>query len=164
MILTLIFLTAGAVAAQKTFYNKEFKFGFTYAAGLKLSTNPDDLQDAPPLKGLAQLSITNPGRGLFDATANIAAGPMTLAECRALSTAEDKPRKKTFGTVTFDKTEEIEGGMETVHPQEFYRTFHNGVCYEARLGVGMEKNPKRAVNDAAAFERLYGILRTFYFK
>ena len=139
LVLTLVFLAAGTVTAQKRFYNKEFKFGFKYPAGSKLSRNPDSALADPPLKGLAEVSLANPGRGVFDATATVSAANMTRDACRALSTAEDQPRKKKFGTVTFDKTTEIEGGMESVHPLESYRTFRNGVCYEARLMMGMEK-------------------------
>jgi len=164
LVLTFVFLTAGGVTAQRSFYNKEFKFGFKYPAGSKLSRNPHSMFANGTLKGLAQVSLTNPGRGLGGAAATVSAANMTQDACRALSVAEDQPRKKKFGTVTFDKTAWVEGGMESVHPLEVYRTFHSGVCYEVLLEMGMEKYPKRRVNESAAFNRLYVILRTFYFR
>ncbi|MBV9217068.1 MAG: hypothetical protein JO053_12915 [Acidobacteria bacterium] len=162
--LAFVLLLAGAAAAQKSFYNKEFKFGFKSPVGTKLKTDADSLFASDPLKAIVNVELTNPGRGLFDAEATISAAQITKDACHALSTADDKPTKKKFGTNTFEMTEEIEGGMESVHPQEFYRTFHNGVCYEVRIIVGMEKYPKRRVSERPAFERMYAILRTFYFK
>lgn len=163
--LTIVFFMAGTAAAQKSFHNKKFKFGFRAPAGSKLKTDADSLYAEPPLKGLIQVSLVKPGRGLYDATATVSAANTTKDECRALSTAEeDKPRRKKFGTTTFYKTEFVEGGMESVHPVENYRTFHRGVCYEVRIMVGMEKYPKRPVKSQAVFTRLYTILRTLYFR
>jgi hypothetical protein len=166
LVLALIVLTAGTAAAQKPFYNKEFKFGFKYPARSVLEKqDPDAIAASPNFKSLARITLTHPGKGLFDGTAAVSAANITSDACRALSTQEgDKPLKKRFGTVTFTKTTEIEGGMESVHPAEFYRTFRNGTCYEVFLMVGMEKYPKHRVSDRPAFEQLYTILRTFYFR
>ena len=166
MCLTLAFvlLTAGAVSAEKRFYNKEFKLGFKYPAASKLIKDPDTIAASPNFTGLAHITLAHPGKGLFDGTAAISAANITRSACRELSTAEDKPRKKKFGTVTFDKTTYVEGGMESVLPVELYRTFHNDICYEIRLMVGMEKYPKHPINDRPGFEQLYTILRTLYFR
>ena len=162
--LTFVFIMAGAAAAQKSFYNKEFKFGLKYPAGSKLIKDLDTIAATPDLKPLAYMSLKKPGRGLYEVAAYVSAANMTRAACRALSANEDNPRKKKFGTITFDKTTEIDGGMESVHPIEFYRTFHSGTCYEVRLMLAMDKYPKHPINESAAFARLYTILRTFHFR
>jgi hypothetical protein len=163
--LVVIIVAAGTAAAQKRFYNGEFRFGFKYPARSKLVRDSDTIAAAPNFKGLAYITLNRPGRGLYDATAAVSAGNITREACRALSTAEDdKPQKKKFGTVTFDKTTYVEGGMESVLPVENYRTYRKGICYEVRLMVGMEKYPKRRINDSTAFEQLYTVLRTFYFR
>ena len=162
--LALITVAGTAAVAQKRFYDREFRFGFQYPRGSKLSRDSDTIAAAPNFKGLAFITLSRPGRGIYDATAAVSAANITREACRALSTAEDSPQKKRFGTVTFDKTAWIEGGMESVHPVEFYRTFHKGTCYEVRLMVGMEKYPRRRINDGAAFGQLHTILSTFYFR
>lgn len=162
--LTIVLLAAASASAQKRFYNKEFKFGFKYPAGSKLVKDPDTIAASPNFTGLAYITLAQAGRGLFGATAAVAAANITEDACSALSTAEDNPRKKKFGTVTFDQTKYVEGGMESVQPVELYRTFHKGTCYEIRLMVGMEKYPKRRISDRPGFEQLYTILRTAYFR
>lgn len=164
LVSALILLMAASAWTQKSFYNKEFNVGFKTPAGSKLVRDPDTIAASTGFKGLAYITLARPGRGLFGAEAAVAAANITQSACRALSTEEDKPVKKRFGTVTFDKTTYVEGGMESVHPVESYRTFHSGVCYEIRLMVGMEKYPKRRVSGAPGFEKLYAILRTFYFR
>jgi hypothetical protein len=164
-VVVFILLMAPAASAQKSFYNKEFKFGFKTPAGSKTSTKPDDLYAEPPLKPLLKVSLVTTGRSTYGADASVAAGIMTAEACWALSTADDdKPLKKKFGTTVFDKTAYVEGGMESVHPVENYRIFHQGTCYEIRLMVHMEKYPKHPVNEKAVFAQLYPILRTFYFR
>src|SRR5207253_901983 len=122
--LTFVFLVAGVASAQSSFYNKEFKVGFRYPASMRLSTKADDLVVLDQsLKGLAMATLRNPGPGIYDADATISAGAMTRDACTALS-ANDEPQKKRFGAITYDKTEMTEGGMESVHPMEFYRTYH----------------------------------------
>jgi hypothetical protein len=166
MCLAIIFIIFATLtgSAQKRFYNREFGFGFRYPVRSKLLRDSDTIAAAPNFKGLAFITLDRPGRGIYDATAAISAANITRDACHALSANEDTPQKKRFGTVTFEKTAFIEGGMESVHPVEFYRTFHKDTCYEIRLMVGMEKFPKRRINDAAAFEQLRTILRTFYFR
>ena len=163
-ILAVVLLAAGGVSAQKKFYNKEFKVGFTLPVNSKLVSTGGSGAAQPPLKDLAEITLNNTGRNVYDATANVSAGLMTREACRALSAQEDKAPRKTFGSVTFNKSTMIEGGMESVHPEEFYRTYRGGVCYEIRLGVGIPKHPKRGVSDRPSFERLYAILRTMYFR
>jgi hypothetical protein len=161
--LILIAVMAGASAAQKRFYNREFRFGFKYPAASKLTKNSDMIAAASNFKGLAYITLNKPGRRLYDATAAVSAANITGDACRALS-AEDNASKRKLGTVTYDKSTYIEGGMESVAPVETYRTFHNGICYEIRLMVGMEKYPRRPISDRPAFEQLYTILRTMYFR
>ena len=92
--LVVIMVTAGTAAAQKRFYNREFRFGFKYPARSKFIRDSDTIAAAPNFKGLAYITLNKPGRGLFDATAAVAAANITREACRALSTAEDdKPRK-----------------------------------------------------------------------
>src|SRR4051812_8831544 len=101
--LTLVLLLTGAAAAQKSFYNKEFKFGFKYPTGSKLKTEPDYMVTFEPMKGLAEVSFRK-----TSATATVAAAEMTQDACHALSTAEDDtPRKKKFGKITFERTEGV---------------------------------------------------------
>jgi len=160
--LTLLVITTGTAAAQKKFYNKEFKFGFTYPAGSKIIKDLGSIDVTQDLKPLSYLTLPKAGRGMYEVAAYVSAGNITSDACRALSTAEDTPRKKKFGTVTFAKTAYVEGGMESSHPREYYRTFQGGTCYEVRLMLSMDKYPKRPINTNAAFARLYPILRTFY--
>ena len=160
--LTLILLTAGAAAAQKGFYNKEFKFGFKYPVGSKLRKDLDSIDQTEGLKGLAYVTLPVPGRGMYEVAAYVSAGNITRTACQALSTDDETLHKKKFGTITFDKTTEVEGGMESVQPREYYRTFLGSTCYESRLMLSMEKYPKRRINERAAFDRLLPILRTFY--
>jgi len=163
--LALIFLFLGslAVSAQKTFYSKEYKVGFKYPTTAKITTKPDNLvviSDA--LKGIAMVSFPHAVAGVYNADATITAGTITKDACTALS-ANDEPKKKKFGTTTFDKTEEVEGGMESIQPQEFYRTYHDGTCYEIRLSVGQNKHPRRAINDAPLFAQMYTLMTSMYF-
>src|SRR5207247_6851240 len=79
--LTLLVLAAGSAAAQKTFYNKQFKVGFKYPATMKFTTEPSGATDEG-FKDLAEVSIRKPGRGVFDATATVAAGTMTQQTCK----------------------------------------------------------------------------------
>ena len=162
--ITLLLITAGIAAAQKKFYNKEFKFGFTYPPGAKVNKALDTIDQTTDLTPLAYLDMPNTGRGLYELAAYISAGNITRAACNALSTAEDTPQKKKFGTITFAKTAYVEGGMESSQPREYYRTFQGGTCYEVRLMLSMDKYPKHPINTNAAFARLYPILRTFYIK
>src|SRR4051794_12533098 len=75
--LILIAVMAGAAAAQKRFYNKEFKFGFKYPAGSKLVKDQDTIAAAPNFKGMAYITLTKPGKRLFDASAAVPAGDIT---------------------------------------------------------------------------------------
>ncbi len=161
--LSFVFLLVSIAAAQKPFYSKDYKVGFKSPPGSTISTKSDDLiVMSDSLKGVAKVSLTRPGTGLSDGAATIAAGTMTREACKALETEGDV-KKQTYGTTAFDKTAMVEGGMENIMPQEFYRTYHNGTCYEVRMSVGMAKRPKRGVTEQTAFNQLYAVLRTMYF-
>ena len=161
--LTVVCFAVGVAAAQKSFYSKDYKVGFKYPSTAKISTKADDiLVLSDSLKGIANLSFPHAVAGVNSAEATIAAGAITKEACTALS-ANDQPKKKKFGTITFDKTEETEGGMENVQPQEFYRTYHDGTCYEIRLSVGQTKYPKRPINDTPIFTQMYAIMTSMYF-
>jgi hypothetical protein len=157
--LMLVLLLAGAAAAQKSFYNKEFKFGFKAPAGTTLTTDAEYIYAIEPMKGLAKVSQR---RGGTEAMIN--AAEMTKDGCHALSVEDGTPKRTKFGTIWFERTEGVEGGMESVQPYEYYRTFHNGVCYEVRISTVMEKYAKHPRRPGPLLAKFYPILSTFYFK
>jgi hypothetical protein len=156
--LMFIVLAAGSAAAQKKFYSKEFKVGFTTPANSKLASD----EIAPEkMKTVTHVELLGTGKKV-GGSATIAAGAMTQADCKVFSRSDgDKPRRRKFGTITFDKVTDNDPGMEGTANLEIYHTFHNGVCYEVSLKVGGAKY--RKTNDQAIFNRLYVILRTFHF-
>ena len=162
LVLTFVILTSEAVVAQKTFYNKEYKVGFKYPATVKLTKGENEPEEN--FKNLTGVSVIHPGRNIEGATATLAASKITLEACKELPQASDenKRRLKKFGANTFYRVTEMDGGMESVQEFEFYRTYHNGTCYEIRIQVGMAKN--RPTTDLSAFSKLYTILRTMYFR
>lgn len=159
--LTFVILVAGVAAAQKTFYDKEFKVGFKYPASVKLTKSENEPEEN--FTNLTGVSVIQPGRNIYGATATLAANKITRSACKELPQAsvESPVRQKKFGANTFFRVKELDGGMESVQQFEFYRTYHNGTCYEVRLQVGMAKN--RPTNDLSVFSKLYTILRTMYF-
>ena len=162
LILTLILLATGVVPAQKTFYSKEYKVGFKYPATLKLSKNPNEAE--APFTNPTDVSIRRPGRDA-SGTATVAAAKTTRDECKKFPSAgDDKPKRVKFGTTAFDKLEETDGGMESIQQFEFYRTYHNGMCYDVKLQFGMSKYPKRKLPERSLFNQLYAVLRTMYFR
>ncbi len=160
--LTFLILAAGVAAAQKTFFNKEYKVGFKYPATVKLTKSENEPEEN--FKNLTGVSVIHPGRNIGGATATLAANKITRAACKELPQAsvESPVRLKKFGSNTFYRATEMDGGMESVQQFEFYRTYHSGTCYEVRIQVGMAKN--RPTNDLSAFSKLYTILRTMYFR
>src|SRR5437660_12097639 len=101
---TLLSLAAGAAAAQKKFYSKEFKVGFTTPAGSKLAS---DATAPEKMKSITYVELLRTGKNVGGA-ATIAAGTMTRAECKVFARSDDrKPRRKRFGTITFDKVTDM---------------------------------------------------------
>ncbi len=162
--LTFVVMAAGMVAAQKTFYNKEYKVGFKYPATLKIAKSQADPEEG--FKNLTEAIVIHPGRHIFGATATLAAGKVTREACKAMPQAseEEKARPKRFGATTFYKVSELDGGMESVQQFEFYRTFQNNTCYQITLQVGMAKNTRGPVDEKSAFAKLYNVLSTMYFR
>jgi hypothetical protein len=162
-----LLLAAGTVAAQKNFYNEEFKIGFKYPATWQLKTN--DLDDCrtcvepdSKFKGLAQVS-THANRS---ETATLSAARITADACKFSTDAKPKPVK--MGAITFDKTEDVDGGTESITDVEYYRTFHDGVCYDVSIAVQHPKyTSTNKLNEKGKYQGLFnqlqGVLRTFYF-
>ena len=74
--LTLILLAVGAVAAQKKFYNEEFKIGFTTPANSKLASGAT----APEkMKSITYVELLRTGKNV-GGSATIAAATMTQAD------------------------------------------------------------------------------------
>ena len=153
-----VVLAAGSAAAQKKFYSKEFKVGFTRPANSKLAS---DEMAPEKMKTVTHVELLGTGKKV-GGSATIAAGTMSKGDCKVFSRSDgDKPRRRKFGTITFDKVTDNDPGMESTASLEIYRTFHNGLCYEVSIKVGGMKH--RKTNDQLIFNRLYVILRTFHF-
>ena len=159
-------------AAQKNFYNEEFKAGFKYPATWKLST-----KDFRPLErndeGFRNLAeVHMPTRGNVSTFATLAAGRVTADKCMPAPAVikddgsvpeEEKPKLVKMGALSFYKTLEVWGGMESATPLEHWETFHDGVCYDITMGVSQPRYHRKGMSDDAMFNQLHVVLRTLYF-
>ena len=158
--LVFVVLTAGSAAAQKSFYNKEFKVGFKYPATMK-SREAESVAD-DGFKNLGEVSLLKTRRGVYNAAATLSAGTMTQQACTKFANDPDQKRRRVkFGTVAYEKIEWTDGGMESETPMEIYRIHHGGVCYQFTLGATERRHP--LADGTSARAQLHAVLRTLYF-
>src|SRR5437899_7870773 len=114
-------------------------------------------------KGLAEVSIPHTGKNV-SAFAMVSAARTTPDKCKLyMPNDNEKPKRVKMGTITFDKTEDVDGGMESETPLEHYQTFHEGVCYDIDLGLPQARYGRKGISDERLFNQLHVVLRTFYF-
>ena len=80
--LMFVVLAAGSAAAQKRFYNKEFKVGFTRPANSKLERLGSDAMAPDKMKAVAYVELLGTGKKI-GGSATVVAGAMTRADCKA---------------------------------------------------------------------------------
>lgn len=106
-----------------------------------------------------------PTRGNVGAFATVAAGKVTDDKCKLDpgDSGGEKPQLVKMGSLSFYKSEEVWGGTESATTIEHYETFNEGVCYDVTLGLPQPRYHRKGMTDQALFNRLYVVLRTFYF-
>ena len=162
-IVVTIVLFALSATAQRSFYDKEFKVGFTIPASARTSRDPFSGPDQK-MKSIGSFSFKD-ARGIPASFADVFAGTMTKDECSALSKGfTEKPRIRKYGSTTFTMTEETQGGTESEAPQQHYTNYHDGACYEVTFSIPEARHTTHKYNESAAYARMRPILSTMYFR
>jgi hypothetical protein len=158
--LVLVLAAVGAASAQKSFYNQEFKVGFKYPATMKPRVAQSVADDG--FKNLGEVSLLKTRRRVYNAAATLSAGSMTEQACTGFANDPDEKRQRfKFGTVTYEEIQWTDGGMESETPQEFYRIYRGGVCYQLKLWAIVGRHPLG--DEKSAMSQLRALLSTLYF-
>ena len=164
--------------ALKNYYNQENKVGFKYPASWATGKAKWDVVtktasmegDEPGFTVLVGLSKDNLNIG-YVSQAEVALKVATIDEatCKAMNIgnitrAEDKPVAKKVGTRTFYYLEAVDGAAGSAGITDYYRTFHDGRCYELAFMKFGRNTPKRPEAKEKALDRQFNaILRSLYF-
>lgn len=177
LVLAFTILVSGVTVSQSPgthgYYNKDFKVGFRYPANWELDSGKTSIDEETGFTVLATASLPEKSyaRSNFnEAKATIEVGNVSAATCRRLPSDGEstKPRRKKFGNITFYTIGNAEGAAGSLYETELYRVFNSGRCYQVSLvvhtsNVLAHERGVRRVNSRIVFDRLYTILRTFYF-
>jgi hypothetical protein len=172
-------IATAQTASLKNYYNQENKVGFKYPASWasgkgKWKVGDKELQmggEEPEFTVLVDLATPESWvrGGVTQAEVSLKAATMDEATCKAmkignLNGSEGKPRTRKAGTLTFSYLETSDSGMGRSGETEFYRTFHDGKCYELAFykygAITRKTEPGEKVLD----QQYTAILHSLYFK
>jgi len=171
-------IATAQTAALKNYYNQENKVGFKYpanwAAGKAkwtVGTKPALISGEEP--GFTVLvDLSNPDLHIgYVSQAEVALTVATIDEatCKAMNIGninkvQDQPVAKKVGARTFYFLEADDGAAGSVGTTDYYRTFHDGRCYELAFLKFGRNTPKRPDAKEKALDRQFNaILRSLYF-
>ena len=176
--LVLVLLTIGfasiaiaQTAPLKTYYSSEQKVGFRYPDSWRLSKENQSMDDEPGftiLTGVEPAATALRGQ-LRQASVKLAIGGTDEAECKAFNVSninkdQETPLTKKVGKLTFYEISASDGAAGSVGLTNYYRTFHNGRCYELSFMI-FRRNSRTDDRYVKAMDRQFNaILGSVYFK
>jgi hypothetical protein len=171
-------IATAQTAALKNYYNQENKVGFKYPASWATGKAKWDVGtktswiegEEPGFTVLVDLSKANLNIGyVSQAEVALTAATIDEAACKAMNIGninkvEDKPVAKKVGTRTFYYLEAMDGAAGSAGITDYYRTFHDGRCYELAFLKFGRNTPRRPDAKEKALDRQFNaILRSLYF-
>jgi len=172
-------ITTAQTAALKNYYNQENKVGFKYPASWAkgkakwdVGTKTNWMEGEEP--GFTVLTdLSNPqlriGSYVNQAEVALSVAAIDEATCKAMkigniNQSPDKPVTRKIGTRSFYTISASSGAAGSVGDTDYYRTFHEGRCYELAFMKFGRNTPKRPDAKEKGLDKQFNaILRSLYF-
>jgi hypothetical protein len=171
-------IASAQTATLKNYYNQENKVGFKYPASWASGKSKWDVGtktawmegEEPGFTVLMDLSKPALNLGyLSQAEVALTMATIDEASCKEMNIGninkvKDKPVVKKVGTRTFFNLEAEDGAAGSAGTTDYYRTFHDGRCYELAFLKFGRNTPKRPDAKEKALDRQFNaILHSLYF-